>query len=215
MREVNSYKEKAVLTAIHDAALDPQAVKGEKWYHLLPLWTRKFERGVFVKNKFRAAMDGSQMRPGEDCRPDIFSPTPMSATVKWMLALCATRLKRGLRKMRSIDLETFFLQTDINPKYGGHKIAVPPYWITGEMTLDEVTALHNKYMEWSKLPDGPAKLREERRKWKKRSNIYYFRSEKMIYGDKAASRESNDSLNHALTVEMHYTRSTYDPCLFW
>ena len=37
----------------------------------------------------------------------------------------------------------------------------------------------------------------------------------MIYGDKAASRESNDSLNHALTVEMHYTRSTYDPCLYW
>ena len=215
VKEVNSYKERAVLIAVHDKSQDPGAKDHEKTYHFVPLWTRKFERGKFIKNKFRGALDGSPMIPGHDCRPDIFSPTPMSATVKLLFALNATRLARGKRKMRSIDLETFFLQQDANPTYGGHKIKVPAYMTAAEMTMDEVTELHNKYLDWSKTTEGLAKLKEERRRWKKNDCPYYYRSAKMIYGDKAASKESNEELDRVLVYEMHYTRSSYDPCLYW
>ena len=209
-REVSGFKENAVFTVIQKSQQYPK-----KLGRLLEIWSRKFEDGKFIRCKFRAAFDGRNQVPGEDCRKNIFWPTPASATIKLLFAWTATTMARGGVKARSADLTTFFLQSPVDEEYGGHNIAIPGSFILAEGDVDEWAAERQRLIDIRDGEDGERRLRDEVKAWRRKRSHEYFQSQQMIYGDRAASARSGERLTGWVVKDMGYTQSQVDPCFFF
>ena len=216
-REVTGFKENAVFVVRRKAEKYPK-----KLGRLLEIWSRKFEDGKFKRCKFRAVVDGRTQKLGKDCRPNVFWPTPASATIKLLFAWSSTamrrakeaRLPRGTGKVRSADLSTFFLQSPVDEEYGGHCVAIPGSFILAEGTVDEWAAERARLIKIRDGPDGATKLKAEAKTWTRKRGDEYYESQQMIYGDRAASARSGERLT-GWVISIGYTQSAVDPCFFF